>query len=321
MTFCCAPRDGGPALAISVGTLLILLPWRAELIRSGNSTVTEPETASAATFSTLDRGRNLFIPGGLSDLNDAVLAAADGSWSDIYFGQDEMTIGARRFTHLFDFHLFPIPGGFMLLPLRSLPAGNAILSVTPGVKLDPSTPPIVARQHLSFGLPYWVQPTACLTEDLIPPPLLSIGTEVRFTGAENRYLAGGWSGQEQTGRWTDEPRAKLRFRVGEGDFGATRSLILIINGRAFIPPKTRPLDLVVRANGIIAGKWRADKFDWQDFSVVFSTSTLGSDRTVDVTMDMSDPRRPCDVLPGSVDTRNLGIFVRGIRLMLGSGTQ
>lgn len=309
-------------LAISIGGLLILLPWRAELILATHSTTgAEPEHISITTADTIDRDQILFLPGGMPNLHDAILVAADGSSTDINTGHHELTIGNAHFSRASDFRLFPIGNGFMLVPLRSLPIGDAVLSVACGVKLDRSVPPIPARQRVVFGMPCWLLPAACRAQDPIPPPLLPIGREIPFTGAENRYLAGGWSGSEPTGRWTDGSQAKLRFRVSKGDIASTQALTLLIDGVAFVPSSTRPLDVVVKANGIVVGSWHADKSSTQDFSAVIPTKGIELDQIVDLTLDISDPRRPCEVSPGSHDSRELGIFAHGFRLIRRSDTQ
>jgi hypothetical protein len=307
-------------LAIGIGALLILLPWRADLNRTLRPKGQGNQSPSTPTTNHFDTDRTLLIPGGLPDLRDAVLVAGEGSSTDINTGDHKITVGSRHFNRN-DFRLFPIRNGFMLVPLRPLPTGDAVLSVASGVKLDPSVPAIAAQQRVVFGLPCWLRPAACPYKDFIPPPLLPIGKEIAFTGGEKRYLADGWSGSEPTGRWTDGSRANLCFRIDENERGDTaQALTLLIDASALVPPNRPALDVVVSANGIVVGKWRANNSDKQDFSAVIPTSAIAPDGIVDLTLEIVDPRRPCDVLPGSLDTRNLGIFVHRLRLTRGSNT-
>ena len=134
----------GRHLAAAAGALAIvpLVCWRAELRPTGR------DGAQIAGPHSLALAR------GLAPLDTAIAVAATGDWHDIYFGAHTLQAdGVVYARHHVDLKTYPVPGGFILVPLRMLPAIPSVLAVDPAVDLDPTHPPIVLRQAIRFGLP------------------------------------------------------------------------------------------------------------------------------------------------------------------------
>ena len=91
-------------------------------------------------------------------MNDAVLVPAPEDFLGLYFGQHVLAAAGRTFLAGADFKILPVPFGFMLIPLRPLPAGPAELRLADPVRLDPSAAVLAARQVIVFGVPCLIAP-------------------------------------------------------------------------------------------------------------------------------------------------------------------
>lgn len=124
-------------------TAAALLPWRIEL-------VAQPEAAVPVV---LDE-HTLRVPGFSGRVDDVILAGATGPADALYFGKHSLAVAGRRFEHLKDFKVFLRPGGLMLMPLRPMPAGDAVITFGPGVQLDPAAVPRQERQRVALLPPF-----------------------------------------------------------------------------------------------------------------------------------------------------------------------
>lgn len=96
----------------------------------------------------------LVLHHGFSSLDEGVFFRADATWNDTFLGHHELRIGDRTFLVYSSFRVFPVDGGLMLVPLRVLPDGEALVSLDK-VTIDPTFAPVFGRQRIVFGLPCW----------------------------------------------------------------------------------------------------------------------------------------------------------------------
>jgi hypothetical protein len=121
-------RETGVALVVLVG----LSCWRAEL-------VVGDAVGPAGSV------------GDLSALDHAAIVPGGGTWAALYSGAHTLAIGGEIFHHNDDFKLYPRTGDFLVVPLRLLPPGDAVLELDSGaVQTGPAR---AARQVLVFGVP------------------------------------------------------------------------------------------------------------------------------------------------------------------------
>jgi hypothetical protein len=120
-------------VGIGMAVMASVMCWRAQLVPG--------DAVASAT-----RG----AVGDLSAVSDAAIIEAGGRWSALYSGAHVLSIGGVDFHHNLDFKLYPRQGDVLLVPLRKLPAGDAVLSPAPGVMVGRA---VSARQVLVFGLP------------------------------------------------------------------------------------------------------------------------------------------------------------------------
>jgi hypothetical protein len=123
---------GWREIGVAVVALIGLACWRAELVPG----------AMAATGTV----------GDLSRLDRAAIVPGQGSWAAFYSGGHRLEIGGVEFHHNGDFKIYPRAADFLVLPLRRLPAGDAVLVSDPGVRIG-TGPAREARQNIVFGLP------------------------------------------------------------------------------------------------------------------------------------------------------------------------
>ncbi len=127
-------RGMGAALA-AVGLVFV---WRAELV-PGPAVVSAPMAEGVAV-------------GAVGTLESAVILPATGRWNAIYSGAHTLTIGGAVFYHNYDFKLYARRDDMLLIPIRKLPPGPAVLTLGTGVTLG-AGPVLSARQTIVFGLP------------------------------------------------------------------------------------------------------------------------------------------------------------------------
>ncbi len=304
-----AVRSVAPVI---VGTLVVGLSlcWRPQL-------GAWPQIGSAAPVEM--KNDEILIPGGLSNIRDALLVSALDPRGRIYFGDHSLLEGGKTFGHFTDFRAFPIPGGMMVLPVRVLPHADGILRFDPAVRLDPTVPPALLRQDMVFGLPCWVpraiRPTACAVESPLPGPLFPANHQIDFDSKmEGPYLIpGGWTDQWD-GRWTLGYHSSLQFRVptprapGEG-------VVIEVEGAGFMPRGSDILAVDVAANGHRLMQWRVSTTREVALRVNVPASLIPADGEVRLTLSALNARRPVDTIAGDNDHRLLGFRVRAIRLL------
>jgi hypothetical protein len=103
-------------------------------------------------------GAHAAVPGGLSPIDRAFKLPADGKWRDIYFQPGTLLIAGQSFTGVGYFRLFPAGPGFMLMPLRTLPAGSTTLMMPQGVRVAAQAAWQAGTVRLEFGIPCLVTP-------------------------------------------------------------------------------------------------------------------------------------------------------------------
>ncbi len=261
----------------------------------------------------------ILIPGGLSNIRDALLVSALDPHGRIYFGDHSLSEGGRTFGHFTDFRAFPIPGGMMVLPLRRLPHADGVLRFDPAVRLDPTVPPALLRQDMMFGLPCWVpraiRPDVCAIESPLPGPLFPTNHQIDFDSKmEGPYLIpGGWTDQWD-GRWTLGYHSSLQFRVptprapGEG-------VVIEVEGAGFMPRGSDILAVDVSANGRRLMQWRISTTREVALRVNVPATVIPADGEVRLTLSALNARRPSDTIAGDNDHRLLGFRVRAVRLL------
>ncbi len=131
------------AVAAATAVIISLSCWRAELVA-----IAAPPGAAV-----LPDGHGLVLPGGPAPLDIAYLAASPDDFIGLYLGHHTIDQGSTIWHANSDFKIFPIPLGFMLLPLRVLPQQPSILHLQSAVTLNTYEKVFSARQRVVFGLP------------------------------------------------------------------------------------------------------------------------------------------------------------------------
>ncbi len=150
------------ACAAAIFAIALLSCWRAELV----------VVAADPPATVLADSQGLALPHGLDRMDDAVLAPAAEDFLGLYFGQHTLKAAGRIFLAGADFKVLPVPYGFMLVPLRPLPAGPAELHLASPTRLDPSATVLTARQTIILGLPCFIAPrrAICQFRPVLEPP-------------------------------------------------------------------------------------------------------------------------------------------------------
>lgn len=289
------------ALPAAAALLIGLFGWRTELLPTPNA---------APPPVPLD-GNRLSLPAGLADVRDAVAVPAVADFESLFHHQHAFEVGDRVLRAPFALRTFPRVGGLLLVPLRPLPAGAAVVSFGPGVHLNPDAAPFMARQGLVFGLPCWVasQRPVCHPPPLFPGPVLPVGQEVSFR-TSSAYLGGGWSTPEAVGCWTAGSNAELTFRVLDAE--RRRGVVLELNGRAYAPRGTQPSPVEMSANGRRLAVVRPSPSP-APIRVVIPPEGISPDGQVVLRLRVAEPRRPADFGEGN-DRRQLGFLMESMRL-------
>ncbi len=291
---------------LALAGLAVLLPWRAELGRL----TPMPHGKSPDPAHVLD-----FISG-LDSIRDVILVAAAGDWNEIYEGSSSLSIDGRTYVDRVDYKLLPAPGGFLLVPLRPLRDGPARLTVGPDLHLDPTAAPLHGRQDIVLGLPCWLPaPVArCETRFLLPPAVLPPSGMIQFDGTETPFLAGGWSGHEPGGRWTDRGIAALRLRT---DMPKPGPLRLRLTMSAYVPSGSAPLTVHLAINDRDVASRTFTTGGATTMAVDIPASITAASPTIDLRLLIDNPRSPAAYATGSTDGRQLGLFIRTLTLTSG----
>ena len=163
-----AIRQKIAAGVFAIAVVVLLSCWRPGLA------VTPADPAPTV----LADGHGITLPHGMAGLDGAILAAAPEDFLTLYFGKHTMVSGAASFLANSAFKVVPLPGGFMVLPLRPLPAAPTVLHLAEPERLDPAEPVIAARQEIVFGLPCSIAPQRAICRS--PPvqiPPVQIGAQ------------------------------------------------------------------------------------------------------------------------------------------------
>ena len=258
------------------------------------------------------------IPGGLSNMRDALLVAATDPAGSLYFGPHRLREGDLTTGQFFGFRAFPIPGGAMVLPLRSLPKADGVLQFVGSVHLDPTFRPRLWRQDMVFGLPCWVprivRPKSCLVDTVLPGPLFPQGRQIDFDSRmEVPFLIpGGWADQSD-GRWTLGYHSSMQFRVPVPPAG--QGIVIEVEGAGFLPRGSGTLVVDVTANRVHVAQWRISTTEGVALRADIPASLIPADGEVRLTLSALNARRPIDAVAGATDRRLLGFRVRAVRLL------
>ncbi|PZW48791.1 hypothetical protein C8P66_104208 [Humitalea rosea] len=296
-------------LALGLGTMALLLPWRAELHL-------RPDAAGAPRWQADGR---LLIPGALPEMGDAVVFAADGSWDDMFMGRSRLFAPSAEHVFNSDHKTVPAGGGLMLTPLRPLPEAPLVLEVRPpSLAVDRGLAPVAVRQAIVFGLPCLLRSrrSACVPDEVLAPTRLAIGSTLTFGRQEGPILRSGWSGAEPEGRWTDGPLSVLRFGVSLAELGG-RPLVLDLLANPFLPAGVTEVRVRLLVNGSSVATWRLVDGAPGRLRAIVPSALLGADGAATLRFEIDGTHRPSEFYPGSPDRRRLGLFIRSLTLGLG----
>lgn len=154
----------------------------------------------------------------------------------------------------------------------------------------------------------------------LPASLLPLGQPVRFgmpAVDAAPYLARGWSGAEQTGRWTEGPEAVIDFAAPV----AGQNLTVALRGQPFSlggPPSR----ISVFANGHALADWNPSPAP-QTFRATIPAAWIAPHGNVSLRLIIASPRRPIDIPLDAgqapvMDRRQLGLWVESLVVTAGS---
>ena len=145
--------------------------WRAAgaLIVASTLFAWRPVLTGPSALEARQVGRTVTLPGGLAPLDVAVRLDLAGSWNALYFGFFGLHAGGQTFLNSRDFKVIPVIGGALLFPLRTLPAGPAVLDLPWDVNLAGSSAATMFHQAIAPGVPYGIQRLLQLAPAKRPP--------------------------------------------------------------------------------------------------------------------------------------------------------
>ena len=123
-------------------------------------------------------------------------------------------------------------------------------------------------------------------------------------GTNAIYTTHGWSGQEETHRWTEGPKAGLSFVISDDMSG--KDMLLRLKAHAYLGGGRTYQTVGVFANGQQVTAWKMKDLNWYEAVIPIK---LLKDGVLNLEFTISDPTSPSDV-GESRDTRKLGIAVR-----------
>ena len=82
-------------------------------------------------------GTTLSLPRAPRSVYDGLFVPAEGGLSKVYLADHEMQIGDRVFHSNIDFKAFPTAGGLILMVLRPMPKGPAVIGFSEGMSILP----------------------------------------------------------------------------------------------------------------------------------------------------------------------------------------
>lgn len=124
--------------------------WHAEFVPDGEPALfTGPQT--------------LVMPRGLSDMRDAVRVTATGSFPALYQTEFDVMAGGLPWPNSRALKTEPVPGGFIIVPIRPLPPGPAEVTFPPVMAVNAAVAPVMGRQVIRFEPPvHWNWPGRAL---------------------------------------------------------------------------------------------------------------------------------------------------------------
>ena len=151
-------------LSTTIVAMVALFAWRADWRPSvglADPIVTGPHALS--------------LTGDLHGPLDAILVPAKGSFDAIYAGGNRLEVGEQELHENDGFKAFPVTGGLLLEPLRSIGSGITTFTTDPGIDLDGTLKPIAGHLGLQFGIPCWLSLPTLMSIHQVPrcrlPPI------------------------------------------------------------------------------------------------------------------------------------------------------
>ncbi|GBR49511.1 hypothetical protein [Gluconobacter roseus] len=275
-----------------IPTMLVLVCWRAVPVSYGpRGQVDNGHTAS------------LTVPA-LRTM-DTITLPATGAPDQMYFGTHALWIDSHQVLPIADFKAFPIPGGMMIQPLRTWPAGS--LSITPVDGITFTGRPELGRIILEPGIPCWgsLGPWKCAAQTMLPPVSLPANEKIVLTSPLGQQAStAGWLGIEPEGRWVDDHQGTLRFRVP-----VHSGIIFALDANALWNTGMRPMRFSItgRRGNICSWTWKDGELHHLECTI--PADDIAADGSVTLNFNVSTPHAPSSIFPGSQDTRELGLFV------------
>jgi hypothetical protein len=133
--------------------------------------------------------------------------------------------------------------------------------------------------------------------------------------AENGFrgvLRHGWSGIEPWGVWSDGGEAAIMLPIYAEQF--PRGVKLALNVNAFVPPALKQQEVKAMVNGKPLASWRFDPASGVREETIELEADALSEAPLRLMLRISSPTSPRS-LAGSGDPRELGVGLRGIRLL------
>ena len=141
--------------------------------------------------------------------------------------------------------------------------------------------------------------------------LIEPGTSIDFglAGSSGAYRAGGWSGAEDLGTWTDGPYATLAAKMAGWP---SRDMILQVTARPFlVEDRHSSLQVEVDVNGSIVDRWFY-RYDRDRYSATRSArvpaTLLANSPFIKVEFRIMEPASPKALGVDHMDDRNLGLL-------------
>lgn len=146
----------------------------------------------------------------------------------------------------------------------------------------------------------------------LPAPNLPLGRTLLLerTGDAAAYLMDGWSGGEDTGRWTNGAVSSLGFAVPL----PVRDLDITLVAQPFMVGGG-PGPITVSADGHTIATWTVVAGS-QSLHAILPAASIASNGTISLVLTIANPHRPSDAVPAgqpaTTDGRLLGLFVHSL---------
>lgn len=145
-----------------------------------------------------------------------------------------------------------------------------------------------------------------------PGPPHRAGEAIRFEAGQtgNQYVRGGWSNEEDWGRWTQGYRADLRIPLERPFEGGA---LLAVEAGAYVRPGHPVLHVRVTCNREPLGAWAVDKAEPLEKTMPIPVSALEGQQELRLSFYVDNPAAPIEFGEFS-DQRLLGLGLRGLRI-------